>query len=139
MKKSLLIFAVLAVAALMSVSCGKRDGFDKAELKSSNVCLKVKGAMAFSYEPATCQMAFNRGRREFRAGRDTMSDYFVIKMSEIPSQAGQNLTGSLTWTTDDDVLTLQSLSFRVEDVDNDGTVWLWCAKQKTLAVIKILN
>lgn len=137
MKTRCLIMGLIAVA-LLSVSCDKGDGFDKDELKSSEVCLKVKETAAFIYQPSTCQMAFNRGRREFRAGLDNMSDYFSITMSEIPADAGQMLTASLTWTTHDDVRSLQSQPFKVEEISDDGTVWLWCARHKTLAVIKIL-
>lgn len=128
----------LIAAMLLPVSCGKGDGFDKSELKTSDVCLKVKGEAVFIYQSSTCQMAFNRGRKEFHAGLDNMSDYFSIKLSEIPSDAGQTLTASLTWTTSDDVRSLQSQSFKVEEIADDGTVWLWCERQKTLVVMKIL-
>ena len=137
MKKGFRIGWLLALV-LLAAACN-RDGFSKSDLEITDVCLKVKGVMTYSYAAGSSQIAFNRGRKEFRAGTDTMSDYFLLKMSEIPHENGQVLTGFLQWTTDDDIVTRNGLSFKVERIGDDGTVWLWCAAQKITVVMKLLN
>ena len=126
-------------AALMVFPACNRDGFNKADFELTDVCLKVKGTIVYQYVSGASQMAFNRGRKEFRAGTDTMSDYFLLTMSEVPHEDGQTLTGSLQWTTDDDTPHMTGLSFKVERIGDDGTVWLWCPSQKILVVMKLLN
>ena len=128
----------LLAFALLAAGCN-RDGFSKSDLEITNVCLKVKGVVAYEYIPEATQIAFNRGRKEFRAGTDTMSDYFLLRMSDVPRENGQVFTGYLQWTTDDDIVTRSNLSFKVERIGDDGTVWLWCAAQKITVVIKLLN
>lgn len=132
----ILLALILALTALPACN---RDGFNKSDFEITDVCLKVKGTVIYSHVPGATQAAINRGRKEFWAGTDTMSDYFQLTMSELPRQNGQTLTGSLQWTTDDDVVTRTGLSFKVERIGDDGTVWLWCASQKTLVVMKLLN
>ena len=138
MRKRITLFFALFAALLLFQACN-RDGFNKADLEITDVCLKVKGAVVYQYVSGASQMAFNRGRREFRAGTDTMSDYFRLTMSEIPRESGQTLTGSLQWTTSDNTPSLSGLSFKVERIGDDGTVWLWCPSQKILVVMKLLN
>lgn len=138
MNRYLHIILALGLALLLGTGCN-RDGFNKADFEITDVCLKVKGSVVFSYVPEASQMAFNRGRKEFRAGTDTMSDYFLLKMSELPAENGQVLTGSLQWTTTDDVVTRSSLPFKVERIADDGTVWLWCESQRITVVMKLLN
>ena len=138
MRKILSISLCLLLALAFLPGCN-RDGFSKADLESSDVRLNVKGSVVYSYVPGSSQMALNRGRKEFRAGTDTMSAYFLLKMSELPRENGQVLTASLQWTTDDDMVTRSGLSFKVERIGDDGTVWLWCAAQKITVVMKLLN
>lgn len=138
MRQFIRICFVAGLSLLLGTGCN-RDGFSKSDFEITEVCLKVKGVEVFGYVSGASQMALNRGRKEFRAGTDTMSDYFLLKMSELPREDGQVLTGSLQWTTADDTVTRTGLSFKVERVGSDGTVWLWCAAQKITVVMKLLN
>ena len=138
MRRRFAILLALSAALLVFPACN-RDGFNKGDLEIRDVCLRVKGNMVYSYVAWASQLSFNRGRKEFRAGSDTMSDYFLLTMSEVPHENGQTLTGSLQWTTDDDTPRLTGLSFKVERIGDDGTVWLWCPAQKILVVMKLLN
>ena len=134
------VFRIICALCLVLAAAGcNRDGFNKSDLEISDVCLRVKGEEVFGYIPYATQMSLNRGRKEFRAGTDTMSDYFLLKMSELPREHGQVFTGTLQWTTADDIVTRTGLSFKVEKVGDDGTVWLWCAAQKITVVMKMLN
>ncbi|MBR1576822.1 MAG: hypothetical protein IJ654_10320 [Bacteroidales bacterium] len=131
---------VLTVASVLFLATAcHHDGFNKSDFEITDVCLKVKGVTVFQYESGASQLALNKGRKEFRAGTDTMSDYFLLKMSELPREDGQVFTGNLQWTTADDIVTRSALSFKVERIDPDGTVWLWCAAQKITIVMKLLN
>lgn len=139
MRKRLVLLFVLSAALLLFPGCN-RDGFNKSDFEITDVCLKVKGTVVYSHVPGFSQMALNRGHKEFWAGTDTMSDYFLLSgMSELPRQNGQTLTASLKWTTDDDSPRLGGLTFKVERISDDGTVWLWCSAQKILVVMKLLN
>ena len=131
---------VLAVLLVLcpAVSCTRGDGFDKSDLDLDEVCLKVKGNVQFSFDPYSCQISFNRGRRQFRAGTDTMSDYFKLDMSSLPSETDQTLVASISWTTSDDVASMSGLSFKVEKIGGDGMVWLWCAEQRITVVMRLL-
>ena len=133
------ILGILLLAALMLMTGCNRDGFDKTDFEITDPCLKVKGVVTYAYVSGASQMALNRGRKEFRAGSDTMSDYFLLKMSELPREDGQILTGTLQWTTADDIVTRNSLTFKVERIDGGGTAWLWCEAQRITVVIKLLN
>ena len=134
------VFRIICALCLVLSAAGcNRDGFNKSDLEITDVCLRVKGEEVFGYIPYATQMSLNRGRKEFRAGTDTMSDYFLLKMSELPREHGQVFTGTLQWTTADDIVTRTGLSFKAEKVGDDGTVWLWCAAQKITVVMKMLN
>ena len=137
-KRSIQLLVLLLLAAPLLSSCN-RDGFDRSDFDITEVCLKVRGSVVFAYTPGNSQMALNRGRKEFRAGTDTMSDYFLLRLSELPQETGQVLTGTLKWTTSDDIVSRTGLSFKVERVADDGTVWLWNASQKITVVMRLLN
>lgn len=137
--KQLRTIGILSILVLLLGTGCNRDGFDKDDFEITDVCLKVKGSVVYSYAGGSSQMAFNRGRKEFWAGTDTMSDYFQLKMSEIPGENGQVLTGTLQWTTDDNIVTRNGLTFKVERIADDGTAWLWCAAQRITVVMKLLN
>ena len=76
---------------------------------------------------------------KFRAGNDDMSSYFVITCNELPTTVGQEVRGEIKWTSGSSVKTASGLVFKVEKYEDTGLVWLWCAADKTGAVVKILN
>ena len=74
MRKFRHIIVPVLMAVLFGVTACNRDGFSKADFEITDVCLRVKGVNVFLYEPYSSQIALNKGRKEFRAGSDTMSD-----------------------------------------------------------------
>ena len=108
-------------------------------LADSTVSLSVGPTDVFVYKDLTCQMVWNSTLKQFRAGTDNMSDYFQIKLSDIPSSSGQTLTGDVSWTTSSSVNSLSDLPFEVIQVDSDGNAWLWCRKQRMAMVIRMLR
>ncbi|MBP5626518.1 MAG: hypothetical protein J6W98_06315 [Bacteroidales bacterium] len=100
--------------------------------------LQVGGSVVFAYEPNTCQLAFSRDKREFRAFTDSMSDFFVAELSAIPTQLGQRLTADLTWTTDWEVLTRKNLTLEVARLEGDE-FWLWSTAGRIGVTVRILE
>ena len=135
MKRLLIIIA----AAMALAACHKISGFDKAQIADSTVRICVKKSEAFRYDALKCQMSFNKSLRLFRAGTDTMSDYFIIKMSAVPQSAGQIITADLEWTTPTGVNSQSGVSFEVVQVDSDNNAWLWSARQEISVVMKVLQ
>lgn len=100
--------------------------------------MEVAGQTVLVYNPKTCQMAFNRDRCEFRVHTDTMSDYFIVRMSEIPSELGQEVSADLTWTTSTDIRTRKNVTLLLVNMEGDR-LWLWDAAGKTGMEVRILE
>ena len=132
------LFPVL-IPALLLCACNPSAHFDRDYLEEGDVALVVDDVQAFQYVSQTCQMAFNKSRKEFRAFKDDMSDYFVVKLGQIPKSKGQKISGcSVSWTVSDDVKTLNDITLRVENIDSDGTVWLWDADNRAVVILQLL-
>lgn len=107
-------------------------------LSGDEICLRVNGSVIFTYDPLTCQLAFNRRKCEFRVHTDTMSDYYGVTMDAMPSAVDQKINGTVSWTNSSSIIH-KDLAFRVEKISSDGRVWLWNRKAKIGAVVKILD
>ena len=132
------VLAILALAVLFAGCTKKGDGFSKAELESDDVRFIIGSEETMDIDPAFIQTGFNREKREFRINSDTMSDYVVAILSEIPSVEGQKISADLEWTTEMDVKTKKGISFKVEEIE-DGVCWLWNKSGKITLVVKILD
>ncbi len=132
MKRLILILAMAA-----TVSC-IRHNVDEVLLPREDISLTVKGEEQFSYNPLTCQTSHNTGTHEFRAYDDRLSEWFILKCKDMPSNEGQELTADLTWTASSSTKTMNGLTFRIEKIDRTGKVWMWCKKKKIGIVIKNL-
>ena len=100
---------------------------------------EMDGKNISSREAVAFAFGFNRTRKEFRAGNDDMTSYFVLTCSEIPRTKGQEIKGSIQWTSGSSVKSSGNLVFKVEKYEDTGLVWLWDSTDKTGAVVKILN
>ena len=134
MRKYLLIL----FACLVLAGCQGGGKVEPEFLNSSDICLRVNGSAVFTYDPLTCQLAFNRRNCEFRVHTDTMSDYYCVTLDAIPSSVDQKIDGTLSWTSSSSILH-KDCTFRVEKISSDGCVWLWNRKDKIGAVVKILD
>ena len=136
MRKLLRILLVLSALLLLA---GCQDERQRAAFcENEGVRLLVGGSIAFSFEPNSCQLAFSRDLREFRAYTDTMSDFFVATFSQVPSELEQRLTADLVWTTEREVLTRKNLTLEVVRLEGD-MVWLWSASGRIGLVVRILE
>ena len=128
--------AFLAIAVLL---CGCNDSRKRnAFVENNDIRLQIGSTIQFRYDPLTCQLAFSRDRREFRAQTDNTSDYYSIVLSEIPANIGQRVSGNLTWTTETDILTRDDLDLEGRRSEGDQ-VWLWRSSGRTGAMIKLLE
>ena len=136
MRKYLYIILLLALAC---TGCKEKVEMDLEMYNSDQVSLMVKGKKVFSYDEGNGQLGYNRTLRQFRAGNDDMTSFFVLTLNELPRQEGQEIRGNLQWTSGSSVKTSSGLTFKVEKYDGTGLVWLWNAEDKTGAVVRILN
>ena len=128
--------AFLAIAVPL---CGCNDSRKRnAFVENNDIRLQIGSTIQFRYDPLTCQLAFSRDRREFRAQTDNTSDYYSIVLSEIPANIGQRVSGNLTWTTETDILTRDDLDLEVLRIEGDQ-VWLWSSSGRTGVMIKLLE
>ena len=128
--------AFLAIAVLL---CGCNDSRKRnAFVENNDIRLQIGSTIQFRYDPLTCQLAFSRDRREFRAQTDNTTDYYAIVLSEVPANIGQRVSGDLTWTTETDILTRDDLDLEVLRIEGDQ-VWLWSSSGRTGVMIKLLE
>ena len=135
MRKYIFILALV----LLFTGCKKKVEMDLEMYNSNQVSLMVKGKKVFVYDEGTCQLGYNSTKRQFRAGNDDMTSYFVLTCSEAPRSQGQEIRADIQWTSGSSVKSTNGLTFKVEKYDNTGLVWLWNSTDKTGAVVKILN
>ena len=129
---------ILLLGALLLLAGCQDERQRAAFCENEGVRLLVGGSIAFNFEPNTCQLAFSRDLREFRAYTDTMSDFFVATFSQVPSELEQRLSADLVWTTERDVLTRKNLTLEVVRLEGD-MVWLWSASGRIGLVVRILE
>ena len=135
MRKQLYIIGLLLLAL---TGCKEKVDMDLDMYNSEQISLMVKGKKVFTYTEGTGQLGYNRSLRQFRAGNDDMTSFFVLTLDELPRQEGQEIRGGVQWTSGSSVKST-NLTFKVEKYDGTGLVWLWNAADKTGAVVKILN
>lgn len=134
MRKYLLIIALV----LLSAGCKKKVEMDLEMYNSDQVSLMVKGKRVFTFDEGTGQLGYDRTKRQFRAGNDDMTSYFVLTCSEAPRSQGQEIRADLQWTSGSSSKSTKGIIFKVEKYET-GLVWLWNSTDKTGAVVKILN
>lgn len=129
MMKRIMIFVLLAAAA----ACSPYD-IDEVLLQRDEISMTLKGEVQFSYDPATCQMSHNSTMNEYHIFDDKLSEWFIVRCHERPSNEGQELTADVTWTASSSTRTMKGLTFRVEKVSGSGTIWMWC-RQKSIGIV----
>ena len=130
---------ILLILSALVLLCGCSDKRMRiAFSESEEIRLMVGGTVPFTFDPNTCQLAFSRDRKEFRAHTDNMSDFYAVRFTEIPSTLGQTVTADLTWTTERDVLTRKNLTLEVVRIEGDK-FWLWSNSGRIGLSIRVLE
>ena len=137
MSKRLSHILLLLAAALLLQGCSwqrMRNAFEEGD----ELRLMVGGQVVFAYDPLTCQLAFSRELKEFRAHTDNMSDFYIVDFRDIPTEVGQSVTADLVWTTEREVLTRKNLTLAVVRSEGDQ-FWLWSNSGRIGLVVRILE
>ena len=119
--------------------CGCKPDISIETFSSSDqIRLEVNGNVVMKYVASGCQLAFNSQKCEFRVSTDTMSDYFIVRLSEIPSSEGQSVSAYIEWTTDYNIVRKNGITLDSVRIQGDK-IWLWDRADKIGTVIKILE
>lgn len=98
--------------------------------------LTFKGEKYDRFTEETSQYGYRKDVNEFRVSNDNMSDYFVLRLDRIPS-VGDETTGTLIYTTVDDIVTKSGMHFKLVKAENEY-YWFWNKKNSIGAVVRKL-
>lgn len=107
-------------------------------LPMEDISMSVKGKEIMKFDENTCQLGFSDRNNEFRVLDDKLTDWFILRCDAVPSAVDQKVTCELEYTTPDNVKTLSGVVFNVEQIREDGLVWLWNDLRSIGLVIKLL-
>lgn len=134
--KRFLILLMIAVTGCLCSSCVDDNSIPEFT-KDERIRMTYGGREMFVYNPLTCQLAFNREHCEFRAHTDNMSDYITVKFDMLPEHSDQEVTATVTWTTDTSVETRKNVTLKVVRLEGDK-VWLWGKSSRIAMTVRIL-
>ncbi len=117
-------------------SCTK-EGPGEEFLESEDLQLVVDGKVIMTYDPLTCQLAYNHDRKIFRVHNDDMSSFYQLTCNTLPYSQGQEIKASLRWASGTSLSNRQDLTFRVEKVTEEGRFWLWCPTRKIAVSVQM--
>lgn len=129
-------WAVILALVLAALTGCRTETLSEEFIEDRTPRMEIKGYTTFLYDPLKCQIGFNQDKCEFRVHTDNMSDFFIVRLSEMPSSENQILDGTAQWTTGDD-LHNKKTSFSVLKMDGDR-IWLWSAESSIAVVVQIL-
>lgn len=129
-------WAVILALVLAALAGCRTETLSEEFIEDRTPRMEIKGFTTFLYDPLKCQIGFNQDKCEFRVHTDNMSDFFIVRLSEMPSSENQILDGTAQWTTGDD-LHNKKTSFSVLKMDGDR-IWLWSAESSIAVVVQIL-
>ena len=130
-------FAGIVLSLIAIASCNGPQP-DEILLPRTEISLTIKGEVAMEFEPNTCQIGYSSDRNEFRLINDNLSDWFIFRSDVLPTYVGQEVKGTVEYTSQDATKILTDLTFSVEKTDPDGTTWLWNKDKKIGVIIKLL-
>ena len=138
--KRMLRYLFCAALLLTLGSCLPEGDFDERMLSDHQLpSLTVKGRTVFEYDPHSCQESWSPTTLTYRSGTDTMSDWFEIRLSNIPSELDRDIMANLSWTGRNSEESLSRLHFELRATDSDGHAWLWCRRQQILVVLRLID
>lgn len=123
---------------LLVSSCMSYD-MDEILLTRDDISMTLKGDLCVAFDPLTCQLGYNPDKNEFRVYDDVIGNFFVLRCNKTPDTEGMTLTATINYTTSSSTTSLSGLSFSVERLDSDGTVWMWNSSKKIGIVVKKLK
>lgn len=132
------IFLGAALALILS-GCSNKSRMNEAEFVTtvSDISLTINGERIFTYYEKNHQLAYDDGKSQFRVMDDDLNNFMVVTLGKMPSNVGDIVDASITYTTDDDILE-RAASFTVSRMDNDKC-WLWNEEGKIGVVVTVLH
>ena len=129
---------ILILAALLALA-GCRENIDlPAFAGRDDIRLESGGVTMFCYDSLTCQLGFNRESRTFRVHTDSMTDFFEVTLSALPSGEGDKVEGDITWTTKRDISTIKNVALQTIRAEGDR-IWLWNEDEDIALVVRFLD
>ena len=130
------IFAAAAFILILA-GCGGNGTYTPEFLTDDTLRLAVGKEEIISYNPLTCQYAYNTERLEFRLHTDNMSDYFIVRLQAEPVEEDQIVTaGLIRWTSPtgaDEVR--KNIALQVVKLEGD-VVWLWNSRESIKMTVR---
>ena len=134
-----LITIISTIVLLSLCSCNKNGGTVPEEFLSETMpCLMVKGKIVLQSNPDNWQFGYNESKKQFRVHNDTMSEYYVLDCKSAPQSLGQEIQANIKWSGSY-IYNISNLTFRVEKINADGLICLWCKSEKIAVGVKILQ
>ena len=129
--------AALLALLVLPVGCEPQTVYTPEFLTDSTLRMEVGKQEILTYNPITCQTALNLHRCEFRMHTDNMSEYFIIRFSSMPSEAGESVTvESLVWTTPSGTdQTRKNITLEVVKLEGD-IAWLWNSRESIRMTVR---
>lgn len=135
MKKHIISIAVLTLAML--TGCNRVEPTEVL-LNREDISLTIRGTEQVSFNNNDFQLGFNDKRNEFRVTDDKLAQWFILECSEMPVEKGQQLTGTLEYTTETVPKKISNLTLTVQKVSEDGQIWLWNDNRQIGIIVKSL-
>ena len=130
---------LLAAAALLfsMTACIEEGTYTPEFLTDNTLRMAVGKTDVITFNPLTCQYAFNTDQLEFRLHTDNMSDYFIVRLQSEPTEEDQIITaGLLRWTSKtgaDEVR--KNIALQVVKMEDD-VVWLWYSRESIKMTVR---
>ena len=108
---------ILTALLCVLTGCHEDGTYTPEFLTDDTLRLAVGQEEVITYNPLTCQYAFNTDRLEFRLHTDNMSDYFIVRLQEEPTKEEQVITARCLaihleyWRTDPGITAQQCLCY----------------------------
>ena len=131
------ILPILFAAAMSLCSC-QEEMLMSAFSARDELRLQVGGVEQMCYDPLTCQLGYNPDTMEFRVHTDNMSDFFSLRLTSIPLEDEEQVTGTLTYTTATDIVRRKNITLRAVRLEGDR-IWLWNHPMRIGIEIQILE
>lgn len=135
MKKCRLILVLFSL--LLLSGCKQERPYESFILRE-DFCIETGGAACFVYKPETCQLFYSHDTRCFRAGTDTMSDFYEVTVNTIPAFVGQTVQGSVSWACASSTGNRKNITLEAMRVEGDK-IWLWSSQAQLGVVVQFFD
>ncbi len=137
MRRFLKIIVCFTVLAILQ-ACESKQTPLQSFILDDTVRLEIDGDKVLVFDPQKCQMAYNEQRGLFRVNSDTMLDYFELTIDRIPKAMGNDVTGSIYWSTPNGERNRKNITLNVKRIRGD-IIWMCDASQRTALVVRTLK